>query len=389
MKPNGTFTVRCPKTPIVLIDPATLTTLKHIVDSQDGEVQWFHRVDKLEDQNNIVYYIYETYIPRQVVSSTEVDTSPTMMVDFFRELMQKYGMEEANKILQSMTVWCHSHSRMATSPSGQDNKQFAQQIELALQAQQTTPQIMFIWNKSREYYCRIYEPQYGLEFLHVPIELATPTVDLTDVGEQLKAKLSKKVYAPITPYRSTFSPPAVGDWQKLAKEYGYDLEEVEPDKKKEQSENSSSVINIQLTSYIENMRQQVGDLLDITNTTKRCDKEIDELIEIISSKLAADEIAALDLLLEGSPREIERLANGLCITTEEEEGHLHDLQELFSDGIIETDMLLGGIQTVLDLAFHFNKPSKSRSKILDNWLLFLDQFYDAIESTTSPGATNV
>ena len=60
---------------------------------------------------------------------------------------------------------------MGVSPSGQDRKQFKEQVELAHKRQLTSPQIMIIFNKTNDYYCQIYDPELDIHVENAPIVL--------------------------------------------------------------------------------------------------------------------------------------------------------------------------------------------------------------------------
>ena len=118
------------KQPQLLISHEDLSKIRFIVDLAPQEAQWFHRVQKVVSGSTISYVLSGMFIPEQTCSAAEVDTSPEMMVKFYKSLKEEYG-DRTNDIMANMTCWCHSHHNMGVSPSGQDVKQFTEQITLA------------------------------------------------------------------------------------------------------------------------------------------------------------------------------------------------------------------------------------------------------------------
>lgn len=213
MKASGKLTL-VNKRPTILINHEDLEAIRHVVAIAPQEAQWFHRIDKIVEDNYILYHIYEIYIPEQYCSAAEVDTSPEMMMNFYKELREEKGQEETNKIMANLTVWCHSHHNMAVSPSGQDTKQFREQIENAINAKVTTPQLMFIFNKKDEYFCRVWDPEYNLTFENP--EMLVGTYDFSDLSAQAKKKFKKRpvVTKPKQSKSSTISENHVIDWRQ-------------------------------------------------------------------------------------------------------------------------------------------------------------------------------
>ena len=103
-------------------------SFKKIVDIAPQEAQWFNTVTEIYGKDGELICLElgdELYIPEQICSATEVNTSPTMMMDFYKEISKTRSVEETNQIISSMTCWSHSHVNMGVSPSGQDVLQFS------------------------------------------------------------------------------------------------------------------------------------------------------------------------------------------------------------------------------------------------------------------------
>lgn len=131
------------------------------------------------------------FIPEQVCSSVEVDTDSQMMVNFWNELKEKYGVVEASNKLTKMTVWCHSHHNMAPNPSGQDNRQFYELVKQQRDAGTNRPVVMFIFNKKNEYYCRLWDPKTNL--VYEGIDIVYTEYDMTWINIEAKKKFKEPV----------------------------------------------------------------------------------------------------------------------------------------------------------------------------------------------------
>ena len=182
------------KQPQLLISHEDLSKIRFIVDLAPQEAQWFHRVQKVVSGSTISYVLSGMFIPEQTCSAAEVDTSPEMMVKFYKSLKEEYG-DRTNDIMANMTCWCHSHHNMGVSPSGQDVKQFTEQITLAEKRGVALPQIMMIFNKKDQFYSRLWDPEENLMCEHLPIY--TLDYDFSDLKKQAQAKFKKKkVFVP-------------------------------------------------------------------------------------------------------------------------------------------------------------------------------------------------
>ena len=178
-------------TPKILIKDKCLQEIKHLVAIAPQEAQWFHTV-RYESSNNC-YYIEGLYIPEQICSVAEVDSSPSMMVDFYKDLAQQHGSIEASRLLSNMGVWCHSHHNMGVSPSAQDITQFTTMINNDIDQNNLKPQIMIIFNKKNEYYNRLWDPQ--TDTIWENVSLSTQPYDMTSIENEAKKKFKKKVFS--------------------------------------------------------------------------------------------------------------------------------------------------------------------------------------------------
>ena len=191
MKNNGNFKVLNAQ-PQLLISHQDLKAIEHIVEVAPQEAQWFNRVEKITQGNHIYYRIYEMYIPEQYCSAAQVESDPMMMVSFFKELQKEHGTEKTNEIMSNLTSWSHSHHTMGVFPSGQDVKQFNEQCKNAADSGVKNPQIMMIFNKKNLFYSKVFDPELGLVFEHVPFVIQD--YDFDWITKQAKQKFKKPKY---------------------------------------------------------------------------------------------------------------------------------------------------------------------------------------------------
>jgi hypothetical protein len=173
----------------IQISHKDLSAVQHLVNIAPQEAQWFHRLEVIKTNNETIYRIYDLYIPEQYCSLAEVESTSSMMINFYRELISNNTIESTNSILSSLNVWCHSHHTMSPNPSGQDNNQFLQLIKYAVDSNNIVPQIMLIFNKNNQYYSRIFDPSTGLVYENVSI--CVETEDLSWINKEAAAKFKK------------------------------------------------------------------------------------------------------------------------------------------------------------------------------------------------------
>lgn len=186
--------------PYILISHYDLAAIQHIVALAPQEAQWFHRVEKIKEGAELAYRLYDMYIPEQWCSGAEVSSDPEMFIKLYQELLKEHGLEETNNILSNMDAWCHSHHTMGVNPSGQDVKQFKEQCERAIEDKKSGPQIMLIFNKQNQYYCRVWDQESNLLFENV--EMVIGNYDFSHIEEQAKAKFKKKTVKKVTGHKT-------------------------------------------------------------------------------------------------------------------------------------------------------------------------------------------
>lgn len=181
--------------PIISISHKGLEAIKEIVRIAPQEAQWFHTVEPIiykQSPNEIHLHLSEKiYIPSQNTSAVQVDTTASMMMDFYRELKKDYEDQEVvNSKLSAMTCWCHSHHNMSPHPSSQDDLQFNSFIGLAEDQSIKAWQIMLIFNKKDQFYSRVYDPETQTVHQGVPIHVVND-YDFSYIHEAAKAKFIK------------------------------------------------------------------------------------------------------------------------------------------------------------------------------------------------------
>lgn len=198
---------------VISISHEDMARAKHIVSKATQEAQWFHRVARFEDEGRVIYHLHGTYVTPQYVSAAEVETDDFLFIEYWNELQDKYGPDEASNILRESGAWCHSHVNMEPVPSGQDNTKFQQFVKLAKDETNTTPQIMMILNKKDKVYTRVWDPQLdsSLVFENLPI-LVQPQYDFSDLDKQLDTKLRRRVVQTVVKEQAKSDSPKGGQF---------------------------------------------------------------------------------------------------------------------------------------------------------------------------------
>lgn len=192
--------------PIISISHKGLEAIKEIVRIAPQEAQWFHTVEPIiykQSPNEIHLHLSEkVYIPSQNTSAVQVDTTASMMMDFYHELKKDYEDQQVvNSKLSAMTCWCHSHHNMSPNPSSQDDLQFNSFITLAGDQGVKAWQIMLIFNKKDQFYSRVYDPETGSIHEGIPIHVVHD-YDFSYIHAAAKNKFIK----PLPLFKRNFSP---------------------------------------------------------------------------------------------------------------------------------------------------------------------------------------
>lgn len=383
MKPNGTMKF-LNKQPHLLFSHRDLSIVKHIVNLAPQEAQWFHCVERISVGNDVYYKLTEMLIPEQYCSAAEVDTSSEMMVSFYKQLKEQFG-DETNDIMSKMTCWCHSHHNMGVSPSGQDRKQFKEQVELAIKRNITTPQIMIIFNKKNDYYCQIFDPELDLHIENAPIVLEG--YNFSEYTEIAKKNFKKKVVKKIPTMSSARS--SVIDWRQSAWDSSFHNTSSGGVKKKNlkpRKEATLEDLNSNDEDIIDYLETTINDetkdrfLVYLNQMEETATTDYNKLLREIESYLTSSELIAFDLLLTGKEEEIRVLEESYPDELDaglDTENSLISLYEFFSDNaVVEEDFFTAMATAKLLTAESVTLPQSEY--LVDHWL----DFYNA--SATKP-----
>lgn len=103
--------------PRILITPEAYKDMYQLVNLVDTEVGWVGSVGKV----GCDFLIKEIFLLDQEVHSTTTEISPEGLSKFAMKMMSERS--DGMDVVNSIRFWGHSHVRMSTSPSGQDDQQ--------------------------------------------------------------------------------------------------------------------------------------------------------------------------------------------------------------------------------------------------------------------------
>ena len=375
MKANGGFRI-LNNNIYIQISYEDLAAIRHIVNIAPKEAQWFHRLEKIQEGQTTIYRIYEMYIPEQYCSGAEVESDPEMMVKFYRELVEEHGNEKANDILGNLTVWCHSHHTMGVNPSGQDNKQFQELIKNATDAKVTLPQIMFIFNKSDNYYSRIWDPESGVLCENIPILIETPAFD--EISAQAKIKFKKK------PVKAKWSQSYKGvparsqgllDWhsdpgiafatQTHATGHSGSKKKHKVRQKQTRKIQAVSSSTKEINQANAEMIEELGEKIALTNS---CHHDAETLVSFLSDIMTENEFCIYELLLNGTESELRELEDSVTVYSHEDQNEASfDLYECFVDQYSSGKLLSIAYEVATKLS-DLNASPEYSEQLIDFWL---------------------
>lgn len=208
MKAQGQLKVLSRVDPNILISHYDLEQIRHVVRIAPQEAQWFHQVRRIQNEGNntVTYHIYNMIIPEQECSAAQVETDPMQMMKMFKAVKANVEASlgedpdpsevstKVNEIMATIGCWSHSHVNMGVGPSGTDTTTFKDRCQQASQIGNTEPQIMLIFNKRDDFFCRLYDPAVdgGVLFENVPIRVGT--YDFSEVTAECKAKMKERKF---------------------------------------------------------------------------------------------------------------------------------------------------------------------------------------------------
>lgn len=360
----------------ILISYNDLAAIRKLVQVAPQEAQWFHRLEVIRDKpGETVYRIYGMFVPEQICSATQVESTDNMMVSFYRELLAEHGNEETNEIMKSLNVWCHSHHMMSPNPSGQDHKQFMEFIKNNIDAGIKTPQIMLIFNKKDEFYSRIFDPVTGYICENASIEVENENFDWIDQIAKTKFK------APL-------------QTKSVVHNFMFDNNKFQNTQKKNQTVTPKALTSIQSGSkssknsfdqaYYDFWEKNQEDynaiakaIKKIFSTNSDCSKEINELEKIASHHFGYDEdkfCAFVDLLKNQEDCEDIRAFEEAYLeySLTEREMSSESFQNLIDNGFVDDLTYTHTLFVVLSLypdSELYIKEHEQREKLIDWWLL--------------------
>lgn len=169
--------------PKFFITPEALGTMAVYVEETDTEVGWLGRVKRLDSEEE-AYLCDKVYLLRQKVHGATTEITPEGLFEFASELEKSNSIEDLEHIL----LWGHSHVKMSTSASGQDDDQ------IKLFEENNSP-VFFrvIANKLGSFDVTFYDFKKDLEVQHLPWEIYSPyVIDTAAIKQELKDKVAEK-----------------------------------------------------------------------------------------------------------------------------------------------------------------------------------------------------
>ncbi|HYD93183.1 MAG TPA: hypothetical protein VEB18_01855 [Candidatus Paceibacterota bacterium] len=177
--------------PTIFVEREAYDRMYHIVDIADEEVGWLGTVERLPEGD---FLIKEVFLLKQEVSPSQTELSEEGIALLYQELISTHpdGVDAANEL----RFWGHSHVRMGTSPSGQDNSQMGQ-----FQENGCPWFIRGILNKLGRMEFTIYLWEAGVVIVDAAwsVCLAVDDSVRSELEEEFKEKVSSRRY--VAPYK--------------------------------------------------------------------------------------------------------------------------------------------------------------------------------------------
>lgn len=167
--------------PTICVEREALNKMHLFVDECSDEIGWMGTATYNESENS--YTVHDVFLFDQDVHSTTTEITPEGLSSFAEELLQRPdGVETWN----NLKVWGHSHVRMPTSPSGQDDKQMDEFSNIGHDWF-----IRIIANKLGSFRVDLYNYKLGVTYLDVAWELLATGQELE--VEQRVAELFQQI----------------------------------------------------------------------------------------------------------------------------------------------------------------------------------------------------
>ncbi len=178
--------------PRVIVSQQAAADMWHLVDEVGTEVGWLGSAERLPSGD---FRINHIYLIEQQVSGGTTEISPAGISALAMDLLEQPGGDQE---IDRLRFWGHSHVRMGTSPSSQDDQQVQTFREGGCDWF-----IRGIFNKMRRAQFDIYLFSWGLTCLDVEweVEAEENTDRRTHWKDEIAEKVSAITYsAPIQPW---------------------------------------------------------------------------------------------------------------------------------------------------------------------------------------------
>lgn len=184
------------KFPTITISRKAIRKMDYIIDNVDTEVGWMGTVEERVGEDGAPnYYITDIFVPKQDVAATTCEMQSDGRTQLTMDILQKYGDEEGEKIVNALKFWGHSHVNMGVSPSSKDN-------EMILDFKTRDWFIRGIFNKKGDMKLDVYNFKQNIKYLDI-----TPTIetDLTDEEKNELDNIIKNGLKPLYDNKKQFS----------------------------------------------------------------------------------------------------------------------------------------------------------------------------------------
>lgn len=174
--------------PVISIAVDAYRRMRLFVDLSEDEIGWLGTVTR----HGYEFRIEEVFLCKQAVHATTTELSPDGQVELVMELMA--NGYDAN-VINALRFWGHSHVRMGTSPSFQDEDEFSKLADGCPWF------IRGIANKFGRLEFTLSLTEEGITVTDVPWEVYEPVAtELRDeVAAEIAAKVTKKTYTSSSP----------------------------------------------------------------------------------------------------------------------------------------------------------------------------------------------
>lgn len=374
MKKCGNFRVISPAKARIRFDYRALQQARHLVAKVPTECQWFHTVDRTEEDGWITYFISGMYIPEQQVTAATVDSGPRVMMNLSNEVRDQCGgyNEAYNSVMSRLTCWIHSHVNMSVNPSGTDNTQFKEQIENGRNGGQNGPQIMMIFNKRGDYFTRVYDPVLALMFENVSIEPDQPDIDITYVEEAISNKLITPAYSSNTGASWPKVVTTAKSGSKKKTETADPVTTLIPENVTKASSSSEPILVG--SSSVKNTKESISanllSLIETTNQTSDPSNMTNLLVRATQAEIGSRGLDILDSLLFGTK---EKCLRQMPMWIYVDEDEMYDNQETkFEENLAEStisppELYLEAMQIVQKLTNSRDLNEDMIESAIDAW----------------------